>query len=643
MANPWDSDPIVEPAPMQAAPQGMAQGNPWDADPIVEDDGQGFDGQPLNLDIVGGRRESEMPAPTAADGLSGAERFWAGAGKSVMDNALGTAQVLSSDLGPVVAGIPGLVTREIGKRGFSDRLQQEARDRAELDAPLMESGAGIAGNITGNLLQLIGPGVAARGTSVASAVLPTTIRGGALQGAALGAAQPVTGEGQRGVNALAGGAFGGIGAAAGNALGSLYRGARNVLAGGGLSSTDQRVANVLAREATNPNALAITPSAVPGVQRTLGEATGDSGLMALENTVRSGNRRVFEPVDLRNNAARMDQLQRIAGTDGEMAAAEVAREAATQGLRERAFAEGAETLARNQRADALMLPASSGMSQLRQSIRGVARSGAGNPNVQNATNAVSRALDQTGDSVAGLYNVRKYIGDLLNGRAAGDDASARAASRELIQMRDLLDENLAARAPSFPEYLDAYRTASKPINRMEVGQAVISKTGGTAPAYDIQGNMIITPNGFSRATDDLDAIAAKATGFEKAKASEILTQDDLASLRALQDDMQRVGQRNRSSAAGSQTHERGTIGERVAKESIVGKVPWVGRLYAHLEDAANQRLNDRLAFLMANPNEAKRVLAALPKEDAGTLRKTLNQLALATANSSQPALTQGQR
>lgn len=641
MANPWDADPIVEPAQMQAAPQAMAQGNPWDADPIVEDDGQGFDGQPLNLDIVGGRRESEMPAPNAADGLSGAERFWAGAGKSVMDNALGTAQVLSSDLGPVVAGIPGLVTREIGKRGFSDRLQQEARDRAELDAPLMESGAGIAGNITGNLLQLIGPGVAARGTSVASAVLPTTIRGGALQGAALGAAQPVTGDGQRAVNALAGGAFGGIGAAAGNALGSVYRGARNVLAGGGLSSTDQRVANVLAREATNPNALAITPSAVPGVQRTLGEASGDSGLMALENTLRAQNRGAFEAGDLSNNAARVAQMQRIAGSDADMAAAEAARSAASEGLRERAFAEGAETLRRNQQADALMLPASTGMSQLRQGLRSIARSGAGNPNVQNAANAVSRALDQTGDSVGGLYNVRKYIGDLLNGRAAGDDASARAASRELIQMRDMIDENLSARAPSFPEYLDAYRTASKPINRMEVGREILSRSSSTA--QDQLGNPILTPAGVARATNDLDAIAAKATDFKKAKASDILTRDDLASLRAIQDDMQRIAQRNRSATAGSQTAERLSIGERTAVRGISGRLPWVGPLFEHFESAANQRLNERLAFLMANPNEAKRVLAALPKEDAGTLRKTLNQLALATANSSQPALTQGQR
>lgn len=640
MANPWDEDEVVAVAPTQAAAQPVAQANPWDADPIVEDDGQGLDGAPLNIDIVGGVRESERPA-TAADQLTGAEKFWAGAGKSVMDNALGVGQLLSSDYGPLIAGIPGLVTREIGQRGLSERLRQEAADRAELDAPLLDSGAGVAGNITGNLLQLIGPGVAARGTALAPVLLPTTVRGGALQGAALGAAQPVTGEGERGLNALAGGLFGGAGAALGNAVGSAYRGARNVLSRTGLSSTDRQAANVLSREATNPNMLAITESAVPGVQRTLGEASGDSGLMALENAMRSRNRGAFEPIDLRNNAARVQQLQNIAGTDAEMAAADAARAAASEGLRERAFTEGAESLARNRQADALMLPASSGISQLREGIRSIARSGAGNPNVQNATNAVSRALDQTGDSVGGLYNVRKYIGDLLNGRAAGDDASARAASRELIQIRDLIDENLASRAPSFPEYLDAYRNASKPINRMEVGREILSRSSSTA--QDQLGNPILTPSGVARATNDLDAIAAKATDFKKAKAADILTADDLASLRAIQDDMQRIGQRSRSAATGSQTAERLSIGERAAVRGVASRLPWVGPLFEHFESAANQRLNDRLAFLMANPKEAERVLASLPKQDAGVVRKTLNQLALATANSMQPAVTQGQR
>lgn len=567
--------------------------------------------------------------------MSGLERFGAGVGKSFVDTAVGTGQLLNSEIAPYLFAIPGLVTREIGRRGFRDQVNALARENAERDAPLLNTGSGLAGNVTGTLAQVLGPGVLARGTTLAPALLPTTIRGNALQGAVLAGLQPATDDADRAENAAVGGTVGGLGAAAVRGGGALLRGARNVLSRAGLTTTDRAAANVLAREATNPDALVIEQSAVPGVQRTLGEASNDPGLMALENVMRRGNRGAFDPIDNQNNAARVAQLQAIAGSEGDMAAAEAARAAASEGLRERAFAEGAETLARNQQTEALMLPASTGISELREGIQSIARAGAGNPNVQNATNAVSRALNQTGDSVGGLYNVRKYIGDLLNGRAAGDDASARAASRELIQMRDLIDENLAARAPSFPEYLDAYRNASKPINRMEVGREILSRSSGTA--VDEVGNPILLPASVARATNDLDAIAAKATDFKKARAADILTKADLSAIKAIQDDMQRIARRARSATPGSQTYESMTVGERAAVRGVASRLPWVGPLFEHFENSANQRLSERLAFLMANPEEAKRVMAALPKEDAGALRTTLNQLALATARSAQPA------
>ncbi|QDY48799.1 hypothetical protein DUW70_09765 [Stenotrophomonas maltophilia] len=623
-----------------------------DPSTIVWDDEPASGDQPLNIDIVGGTRESDVgrgAVPNPTDNMSGLDRFRAGIGKSLVDTYQGLKQA-AGDVGssPLLALQQGTVGALSGD-GFLEsglvalsklgaerkRLRDEEAARREIDRPLLDTGAGFSGNVLGTIAQILGPGVAARGTAAANALLPSTVRGNALQGLTIGALQPVASENERVGNALLGGVGGGAGAIAAKGAGAALNTGRNLLARTGLNATDRQAGNVLAREATNPNNLTITQSAVPGVQRTLGEASGDSGLMALEQTMRATNRGAFEPIDLRNNAARVQQMQRIAGTDADMAAAEAARSAASEGLRERAFAEGAETLARNQQADALMLPASTGIAQLRQGIQAIARSGAGNPNVQNATNAVSRALNQTGDSVGGLYNVRKYIGDLLNGRAAGDDASARAASRELIQIRDLLDENLAARAPSFPEYLDAYRSASKPINRMEVGREILSRSSSTA--QDQLGNPILTPAGVARATNDLDAISAKATDFKKAKASDILTQQDLASLRAIQDDMQRIAQRNRSAAAGSQTAERLSIGERTAVRGVAGRLPWVGPLFEHFEQQANQRLSERLAYLMANPSEAQRVLAALPKEDAGVVRKSLNQLALASGRSAQPS------
>lgn len=631
----WDDEPQREAMPMPQAPAGRI-----DPATVVWDDAPITDLPQVNA----------LP-PDPTDDMSGFDRFRAGVGKSLVDTYEGLKQAAGdAGSGPLLALQQGTIGAlrgdgllESGLVALSQlgaerkRLRDEQADRRQTDKALLDTGAGMSGNILGTLAQILGPGVAARGTAAANALLPSTVRGNAMQGLTIGALQPVASENERVGNALLGGVGGGAGAIAAKGAGAALNTGRNLLARTGLNATDRQAGNVLAREATNPNNLAITQSAVPGVQRTLGEASGDSGLMALENTMRAQSRGTFEPIDIRNNAARVQQLQNIAGTDADMAAAEAARSAASEGLRERAFAEGAETLARNQQADALMLPASTGISQLRQGIQAIARSGAGNPNVQNATNAVSRALNQTGDSVGGLYNVRKYIGDLLNGRAAGDDASARAASRELIQIRDLLDENLAARAPSFPEYLDAYRSASKPINRMEVGREVLSKAAGPSPAFDALGNPILTPAGISRATNDLDAIAAKATDFKKARASDILTQQDLASLRAIQGDMQRIAQRTRSAAAGSPTMERGSIADRTALQGIAGKLPWVGRLFEHFEQQANQRLSERLAYLMANPSEAQRVLAALPKEDAGVVRKSLNQLALASGRSAQPA------
>lgn len=642
----WDDEP-------QQAPMQQAQAPAIDPSTIVWDDESAGGDQALNIDIVGGTRESDVGRghiPNPTDNMSGIDRFRAGIGKSLVDTYQGLKQA-AGDVGssPLLALQQGTVGALSGD-GFLEsglvalsklgaerkRLRDEEAARREIDRPLLDTGAGFSGNVLGTIAQILGPGVAARGTTAANALLPTTVRGNALQGLTIGALQPVASENERVGNALLGGVGGGAGALAAKGAGAALNTGRSLLARTGLNATDRQAGNVLAREATNPNNLTITQSDVPGVQRTLGEASGDSGLMALENVMRARNRAAFEPIDLRNNAARVQQLQNIAGTDADMAAADAARTAASEGLRERAFAEGAESLARNQRASALMLPTDSGMSSLRESIRGIARSGAGDPTIQSATTAVSRALDQAGDSVGGLYNARKYIGKLLNAPAI-NSGDASAAQPQLIRMRELIDQNLAARAPSFPEYLDAYRTASRPINRMEVGREVLSRAAGQSPAFDVLGNPILTPAGISRATNDLDAIAAKATDFKKAKASEILTQQDLASLRAIQDDMQRIAQRNRSAAAGSQTAERLSVGERAAVRGVAGRLPWVGPLFEHFEQQANQRLSERLAYLMANPSEAQRVLAALPKEDAGVVRKSLNQLALATGRSAQPA------
>lgn len=610
---------------------------------ITEDDSSYGAGEPLEIDIVGGTPDSQYRedfTARATDNMSGLDQFRAGIGKSLVDTAYGVGQqVATMGLTPARLGL-GLASTVMPEQAAQAEqiistperfFQNKAAERRAIDADLMDTGAGIGGNVVGTAAQLIGPGAALKGTAAARALLPTTIRGNIAQGAALGALQPSTSAGDQAINTSLGGLFGGLGAGLVKAAGGTINGLRNLLRRSGLTNAERRAGEIILRESTNPSGLTFEESAVPGVQRTLGESTQDPGLMALENTMRARNRGAFDPIDQSNNAARVQQLQQIAGTDADMAAAIESREAASSGLRDAFFKEGAETAEKSRQQAALMMGQDSGIKSLREQVSSMASSASGRPSVQSAVKDVDRALKNAGDSVGGLYQVRQYIGDLMEGKAGNDKSYAKAATRELMQIRDALDEQLASRAPSFPEYLQAYRGASKPINRMEVGREVIGKASGSIP--DQLGNPVLTPAGMMRATSDLDAISAKATGFKKAKAADILTPADVSAIKAIQDDMVRQAARQRSATVGSQTAERVAIGERLAQQSVLGKVPVAGQIFEHFEKVADDALQERLAFLIANPKHARRVIDALPKNDQKPVRQMLANLAIATSKS----------
>lgn len=130
------------------------------------------------------------PAPQAApqvndlysadptEGMGAVSKFFAGAGKAFTDLGRGAAQLFGAD------------------------NQQAIDEAAARDAPLMETGAGIAGNIAG--------GVAA---SLPLMAIPgaNTVAGAAGVGALTGALQPVESGQDRGGNILAGAAGGAAG------------------------------------------------------------------------------------------------------------------------------------------------------------------------------------------------------------------------------------------------------------------------------------------------------------------------------------------------------------------------------------------------------------------------------------------------
>lgn len=185
MANPWDNDPVIE-SPAAAPPASAA---PWDADPIISQRGQ----------------MESVPGASVTDGMSAYERFMAGAGKSVADSALGASQVLSSPIAPLLNPVGGAITYAIGQRNaIPEKLEQQVSEQRKLDAPLMDTAAGIGGNVAGQIAQMAipGGGVSTR-LGRAAPFVESALRSGAFA-----AAQPLTEDQSRGKEAGKGAAWG---------------------------------------------------------------------------------------------------------------------------------------------------------------------------------------------------------------------------------------------------------------------------------------------------------------------------------------------------------------------------------------------------------------------------------------------------
>jgi hypothetical protein len=125
--------------------------------------------------------------PTAAAGMSFGEQALAGAGKALTDIGRGARQIAAK------VGI-----------GDGAAVQAEIDEAKRLDAPLMQTGGGMAGNIGTNVVAAL-PLAAIPGVN--------TVAGAAVLGGALGATQPVASDESRLANVGMGAAGGAVGQA----------------------------------------------------------------------------------------------------------------------------------------------------------------------------------------------------------------------------------------------------------------------------------------------------------------------------------------------------------------------------------------------------------------------------------------------
>ena len=431
-------------------------------------------------------QEPEQYNPTA--GMTGTEKFLAGAGKGMTDVARGAGQLLGVN------------------------SQQEIDEAAQLDRPLMNTGAGKGGFITGGMASFL-PTAAIPGAN--------TVAGSALIGAGTGLLQPVeTGESR--LEHGASGAMWGAGTAA--ALRVLPQLVKAVVDPFRKSGVDDIVGRTLDRFATGSGAPASAKT--PGWEPTLSQATRDPGLAVLERGAGSASPDIAAALArraLEQNAAAANAVRGIAGTPQTRAMAEGLRSYMTEGLYKDA-AEGGV----NQSMSKALKPQIENL-MARPSVQAAIRRAEG------LMDELSIAKAKSG-SVEGLQLVKQALDDSIEKAGSATSSIGKNQLRALEQTRGDLISIMEQIAPKLREADRNYAIFSRPINESKVGQALEEKL---VPALMSGEGMPsrVRAQEFAAALQSLDDKIPRITGYAGSTVDNTLSPGNVNLLEGIKADL----------------------------------------------------------------------------------------------------------
>ncbi len=543
------------------------------------------DATPAQLTSVAKQHYDAQINPNPADPAQypeagGMGNFMAGLGKAAYDKAIGFNQMMGDlGLGPK-AVTPQMVDTE-NKGGL----------------PLMKTGAGMAGNVAGNIAATL-PLMAIPGVN--------TLAGSALAGALYGGTEPVGTNDSRTANTLKGGAL----FAAVPAIGAALKGAKALVEPAYQSGREAIVGRTLGRFAgDDPAAISNLQNAqqfVPGSLPTAADASGNASLAMLENGAQTRDpivKQAFAQRLQQNNAARVDALRGVAGDDSQLAFYKANREQAAQGLYQKAFSETPEdsTWIKGQVTQLMSRPAFVDALKTAQTDAmnlGIKVSPDNPENTTQILHLTKQALDDaiskevaSGGSAAGLQDTQSKLVSLMESKGF---------------------------SPSYREARDTYKQMSAPINQMEVGQYLYNKL---QPALnDFGGTTRNKAATFADALRNGDATAQKATGFPGAKLANVMTPDQMASLTGIAKDLsRRSATEDAMRGIGSNTAQNlatqnvmsqmfGPLGlPQSFGQSLIGNamtVPYLGGLLEFGAKGAESAVQKELAAALLDPKKA---------------------------------------
>jgi len=590
-------------------------------------------------------------------------RFVAGMGKGTHDLLQGAGERLGEAI-DAVAGKPAptlssLVTGNAPPSLASRIGLPTAADVAasrQIDAPLMATTAGSAGNIAGKVA-----------ATIPAAFIPGAngLVGATLIGGAQGLLEPTTADESVTRNALVGAAGGAAGYGAGKLVGAGVRAARAAaepffqagqqrIVGRALNSAAGGQADQV-RNALEAAAQPFVGPAQPGLERTvMGEivpgsiptvgqvaaGAGNAGVAALERAATATNPSVTTQLGQQlaeQNAARANVLQQMAGAGGEREFAAANRAATADQLYGAARTAGINPGALTPEAQANIAAM---QSRIPQDVLAQARSLA---QIQGMP-----MTDAT--SVQGLHYVKMALDDAIaSARASGNATRARA----LTGLQNDFLAGLDQLSPNYAAARQVFRDMSAPINQMDVAQSIADQS-----INPLTGT--VQPVAFARALSD--RTAARATGMQGATLENTLTDQQRNALQAVLEDLQRSrAAQDAGRGAGSDTAQKlaytnlltaaggdnplaqpgvvpAVLRAVMATPGVGSGIRAVGGGAARIADAAygrqNVELSNELARLMLNPGDAAAAMNAAAAYDTPNALQVLLAPALQRLTSS---------
>lgn len=501
-------------------------------------------------------------------------------------------------------GEGGAVALENLARGIGQRMglvsDQDVATARQRDAAIMDTPAGQLGNIATNV-----------GVLAPTALIPgaNTMAGAALLGGATGALQPTTADESTLKNAGIGAAAGPAALVAGRLVGAAYQGGRSLLAPFTAAGQERIAADSLQRFAGDApaaaQALRNPPRLLPGDAPTVAELTQDAGLAQLQRTLTNADPQMGAAMSARNQqqmAARLGAVRGIARDDAARAAAVQARDDVAGGLYRQAMdgfdPANVSPQASAAAADLMMRPS---LRDAVQQARWLAQD-------------AGQTLDDAG-SLQGMHWTNQALDDAIG--TAPQTGIGQARLRSMTGNRNALLTLMDDISPDYALARNVYADMSRPINQMDIGRSLAD---ALQPAMsDFGGITRETGARFTNALRNADQTAARATGFRGAGMADVMTPEQMDTLRLVGESLARKANANElGRAVGSPTAQnlssehvlRSLLGptglpqgwaESTLLQSLMRPVQFVAR-------SGDERVRQVLSDAMLDPQAAARLL-----------------------------------